>query len=1268
MLATLVLCLVAASAADPPPQPVNLALFPWGGIPTAVSSAPDMDYSAQKAADARADTQWVAGAGKEPLWLCVEWQSPVVVERVRIHPGQWKGRHSAFRQGTIEVRHDGPWQTLAALGSPQLPESPIEVMVSPSRPARAIRLMVESATSDPVAIRELEVLGPRPIAPMDFALAWRGTFVWVEPSLVMPQRQPERRHMRRRFELSAAGPIREAWLAVAAFDRLVGIWLNDWLVTDDMGYNGGLGREAKLCRLPLDALRAGENELAATVDDVYECGSRGLLAELHLIDDRRQRTVIATDGQWKGEADQGLAPRWREPGFDDASWVPCRVISGAGARWHGIMAVRCPAIAPQDVFEITELVTGKPGQPGSTIECRIGLRSSTVISTDYAVGVRLGEHSLVANHDYELGGTVLPPEEVKSSDWKAGLQRLTLRIPLPEELPRIVPATLLVSRRDRAAGLTCALPGCRADGYGLHFSIPLDQPQAPAAAAADGFSRNEIRTLAGTPTLCIDGRPTAPILWSSAYGTCRRYGGTGVKLFRPLVAGSPICAPGDEDRYYPWWFAQIDRMIESAFRMDPEIRVLPAVFMDPNPEVLFAEPSEQAQSGRGQITIPNLIAYPDRAQVRPTFLSHQWRRLGAEGLKRLVVHMRLQPYAPRVLGLAFLAGRGGENYYGGNELNLLHDAAQGWRARPRDEWDAGEFSAAARRVFREFLRDKYGSDAALGAAWCRTDLRLDDVLNPARVRREEVCDILVGARRHEVSGAVRDPRQAGVGTLPMDYYQCFAEGMLDTFAAWGEAVKEASDGRLLTGCYYGYTLAQLFTEVSGFSGHTAVARACRTPSIDIFCSPSEYDENRRAGGHYWGHNVIDSLRLHNKLWIFEQDSRTFLADIMPKTFDRAETLEVMKRDAAAALTRGAGWWWYEFSAGQRGAAAAEWFADPEVEALAGRLKQVYDFALTLPDRGPAAEIAVFYHGQTHTAMPVFPPALPLNLDLGRLTLIDGMQRIGAPFDLYNLDDLPELARRGLLDQYRLCVMLNPFYLTPEERQSLDLCRSAGRTVLWLWAPGLAGPDRSSSAEAVSELIGIPGVRLLQHDREPTCRLTDRGHPLSAGAPSELAPRPFSEGSVWKQWGNKIAPVPYVDPKAATEDTRILGYWVEAGAVCQDMAAVCVRDLRSEPGRGWASVYCAVPYLPVEMLRNAARFAGVHLYRESNDVLFADRHFVAVHTGAAPATDALRLPRKTAVYDVFGNRRLAATDRLPLDLPSYSTVLYYLGDPADLELP
>jgi hypothetical protein len=298
-------------------------------------------------------------------------------------------------------------------------------------------------------------------------------------------------------------------------------------------------------------------------------------------------------------------------------------------------------------------------------------------------------------------------------------------------------------------------------------------------------------------------------------------------------------------------------------------------------------------------------------------------------------------------------------------------------------------------------------------------------------------------------------------------------------------------------------------------------------------------------------------------------------------------------------------------------------------------------------------------------MSIFPPALPLNVSLGRLTLIDHMQRIGAPFDFYNVADLPELARRGLLDQYRLCVMLNPFYLTPEERQSFGLCRSGGRTVIWLWAPGLAGPDRSPSAEAVAEIIGMPGVRLLNEQREPTCWLTNPGHPLCAGAPRELAPRPFATG-MWKQWGNKIGPIPYVDPKAASRDAQILGCWADGKAVQENMAALCVRDLRSGPHGGWASIYCAVPYLPLEMLRNAARFAGVHVYRDSSDVLFANRHFVAVHTGARPATDELRLPRKTAVYDVFARRTFPPADRIPLNVPAYSTVLYYLGDPDGLE--
>jgi hypothetical protein len=93
----------------------------------------------------------------------------------------------------------------------------------------------------------------------------------------------------------------------------------------------------------------------------------------------------------------------------------------------------------------------------------------------------------------------------------------------------------------------------------------------------------------------------------------------------------------------------------------------------------------------------------------------------------------------------------------------------------------------------------------------------------------------------------------------------------------------------------------------------------------------------------------------------------------------------------------------------------------------------------------------------------------------------------------------------------------------------------------------------------------------------------------------------------------------------------------------------------------------VPYLTPELMRRIARYAGVHIYRDSNDILFADRHFVAVHTGAKPATDTLRLPAKTPVYDVFARKVVAPTaESIRLDVPAYSTALYYLGDPVAFE--
>jgi hypothetical protein len=101
--------------------------------------------------------------------------------------------------------------------------------------------------------------------------------------------------------------------------------------------------------------------------------------------------------------------------------------------------------------------------------------------------------------------------------------------------------------------------------------------------------------------------------------------------------------------------------------------------------------------------------------------------------------------------------------------------------------------------------------------------------------------------------------------------------------------------------------------------------------------------------------------------------------------------------------------------------------------------------------------------------------------------------------------------------------------------------------------------------------------------------------------------------------------------------------------------------------GWRSVYAAAPNLPAPILRGLARYAGVHLYSEAGDVLYAARQLLAVHTVGGGSRQ-LRLPQRAeVVYDLFAGTEVAADcDAFEVDLPKASTTLWFTGERALLE--
>ena len=85
---------------------------------------------------------------------------------------------------------------------------------------------------------------------------------------------------------------------------------------------------------------------------------------------------------------------------------------------------------------------------------------------------------------------------------------------------------------------------------------------------------------------------------------------------------------------------------------------------------------------------------------------------------------------------------------------------------------------------------------------------------------------------------------------------------------------------------------------------------------------------------------------------------------------------------------------------------------------------------------------------------------------------------------------------------------------------------------------------------------------------------------------------------------------------------------------------CEQGFVLKEGAQWSSVYSAAPNLPSGVLRELARYAGVHIYNESDDVMYVDRGFVAMHT-VRGGMKAIHLPKRSDVWELYSNRQVGS---------------------------
>ena len=757
----------------------------------------------------------------------------------------------------------------------------------------------------------------------------------------------------------------------------------------------------------------------------------------------------------------------------------------------------------------------------------------------------------------------------------------------------------------------------------LRYFIIAGMMLIPFAASA--FNA-EVKMFDGAPRLVIDGQIDTGFSYATNFpprqGEMAGFTAAGTRIFQFYHNLDKYwTGPGQYD------FSSLDQGYEELARQYPQIMFSPRIILNAPAWWINRNPSEVAISMVGRIVSTQ------------SFASEKWRQDAGEALRQLVCHINKSSYNKHVIGYFLCAGE--EWSYFGAWWN------------DHTPYDASTLTVTA---FRQWLEHRYQTPENLQKAWYRENVNFSTAAVPSKTES------------YRDSGHLfRNPATA---VAVIDYERFASELIVDNIIHFAKIIKKETGGKAVVGAFFGYVIgpSMHYNDYSEqLQGHLALDKLLKASDVDIISTPANY-RYRGSGEGWFSQTVMQSVLLHGKLFMSEDDFRTSIAG---DACGRSETYEAdeaqLERIMAWRVANGISGWLANLG-------SPPWFDMPILSAEIKRTQTIGE-RLNRSAEKPAAEIAVFVDPSAYSYFSPIRPDLrnkignaygakrdkadftgPAGLiffsrAVSRL-LNEEMAQLGAPFHAYLLDDLDHPA----LPDYKLYIMVSPVYLQEKQRLVIEQrLKSKGHTVLWLFAPGIAEEGKLTAA-GISNTTGIEvefsrkSVVDVVKDASSfnmapvVCRILPGPHPIVRGL----------EREVFFREENFIAPIIAVkDPNA-----------VKLGETTLDLypfsheTSLAVKEFPN-----WKSIYSFAPVLPAKLLRNIAHYAGVHIYSESGDYVTAGRGIVSIHC-SGDGERIIRLPQPTAVYALSSGTLVGnAIDNFKIDGKAGRTFTFMTGQSA-----
>lgn len=1001
---------------------------------------------------------------------------------------------------------------------------------------------------------------------------WEGKWVWYPENASISAVRVDR-FFRYSFELDSE--CLSAILQITCDDKFE-LYINGTLVDSETSDVQDTWKNAHVLDIA-KYLKKGKNTFAVKAYNLVS--SAGLLFDAR-IDMPGGIRLVAASGDSVVVSDK-YYEGWTETEFDDSGWLDVMVIGAVPVLpWSNVAFDNS-----YFVDAITEIISAETEERETEcgdyayIDLTMKLEREINTSPDFKVYLwKRNTYTMVTSSEFEIADGSDP------KNWPVG-KEFTVKFRM--KVPDFINAgryTLQFDQNNIAVSNSDVL-----DNKFMDMRVTADDSIDPVESKVEQYN--------GKPTLMLNGIPTnylaflMPVAQShlnedAAYDSAEKAGLDLFMNFNGLLSGTASTGLWKRDGSPN--YDLFDRYIYQSLAFNPDGYLMLHFDLAPPDWWIEEHPDEMTKDENGTVTGYSLS-------------SKLFRKEAGEILKLLLEHAKQQRYYSRIYGVRVTGAKTSEWLHYGPGLNHSID-----------------YSVSAQNGFREYLKEKYKTDAALRSAWNNSTVTLETAKAPTYEERttSEYISIL-------------DPEtQKNI----IDFQDFMGGEMTDAFLYFAEIAKKATDGKLIVGGYHGYIWNAYSYEGNDIM-HSHVQKVFDSPYVDFISGPACYNERDLGlSGAFMA--AVDSVHANGKLYIQEQDNRTVVGTTIGltesdsgvgKTYTMEDSINQLKRDVGSLITKGAGAWFYDMDGG--------WFHDDQIYELQKKLKEEGTFSIHT-DRKSTSDIAVFVDETNYQ---------PAVYDFGKTYQIYHylylMQRFnlgtaGAPYDIYMISDL----QKGIVPDYKVNIVLSPFQLDDTDRKALnENLKRDNKTVIWIFAPGISDGNQNN-IDYVSALTGFE----LEMQKE-ICALNVTISDTES---------PYTEGINGISYGNNEVGVgPYI--KVVDDNAKALGYLNGGSDI-----GLAVKDMGS-----WTSVYSSAPNIPNRLIRNILKESGGHIYStNSDDIVFANNHYVTIHSAFA-GKRTISLPEKVSVYDVYADKFVSMnTDKIEIELKDGETRMYRLMSP------